>query len=398
VRNSAQRRLPRGYEWLHIGALVIAVPKSAAIAMKVQDEKRVVLPMQQATQADRVKAASSAPMKNPPQGLKFGEECPPTPPGSHRVLIDFQSATSRRVGVSPDDLVKERWRQLRERMLMLGPDRRIVQPKDWVTGLAKLERTMPNFWEPIGALRSALALADAADGVLRLPAMLLLGPPGIGKTRFSQQVAQLLGVPHATVSFDQPSAGTELRGSDKYWANTEAGLLFNLLCLGDVANPVVLLDELDKSCIGSGSRAQDPLAQLHAVLEPQTGRRLKDISTDVEFDASLVTYIATANTIRGIGSALLSRFEVFEIEAPGMDESIEIARRIMRDTLVRLGLQGRMTFEKRCAYVLARLSPRLMQRAVQRAVGEAVQSGAEKVTEDDLMACLLGRQNAARAH
>src|ERR1700704_2280910 len=98
--------------------------------------------------------------------------------------------------------------------------------------------------------------------------MLLLGPPGVGKTYFSHRVAQLLGAPHADIAFDQPTAGSQLRGSDKDLGNSSSGLLFNLICMGDCANPVLLLDELDKSGVTGNRWELDPLNQLHGALEP----------------------------------------------------------------------------------------------------------------------------------
>ena len=67
--------------------------------------------------------------------------------------------------------------------------------------------------------------------------------------------------------------------------------------MGECANPVILLDELDKSTFDGGSDRLDPLSQLHAVLEPETSHQTLDVSVNIEFDASLVTYIATANKV-----------------------------------------------------------------------------------------------------
>jgi ATP-dependent Lon protease len=186
------------------------------------------------------------------------------------------------------------------------------------------------------------------------------------------------------VQFDQPSAGSQLRGSDKYWGNSEPGLLFNLICLGETANPVVLLDEMDKAGEESSTHAMNPLAQLHGALEAETARCLTDVSVDVEFDASLAVYIGTANSLRGLGAPILSRMEVFVIEPPGTHEAIDIAAGIAQSILTHLGLQGRVEFERTAIYSLAHLSPRLMARTAEKAVAAAMASGRRRIGEPEL--------------
>ena len=285
-------------------------------------------------------------------------------------------------------------RQLRER----GPDRRVARPRNWRAAMDELEQALPNFRGVIELLRDTLALADASSSSVRIPPLLLLGPPGVGKTYFSHRVAEVLDAPHVSIAFDQPSAGSQLRGSDKYWSNSESGLLFNVVCLGEVANPVILLDELDKSCIGSNRREIDPLSQLHGVLERQTARCLTDISVDIEFDASLVTYIGTANSIQGMGSPLLSRFEVFDIGPPNAGEAVVVAGQVIQTVLRRLGLEDRVEFNRRCAYVLARLSPRLMHRAAERLIAAALRDQRTQVTEEAVWAALALGPDGPRLH
>jgi ATP-dependent Lon protease len=228
--------------------------------------------------------------------------------------------------------------------------------------------------------------------------MLLLGPPGVGKTHFTHRVAELMGAPHASVAFDQPTAGSTLRGSDSFWSNSSTGLLFNLICMGECANPVVLLDELDKSTSGSTRHEIDPLAQLHGALEPETSQCTVDISVDIEFDASQVTYIATANSLRGVSSAILSRMEVFRIEPPEVSESVEIARAIVNQVLKRMNLQDTLGFDHKGLYVLAHLSPRLMLRTTEKAVAAAVTAGQTEVRESDLWAELGPDADGPRPH
>ncbi|MBA3591063.1 AAA family ATPase [Methylibium sp.] len=330
----------------------------------------------------------------------FGEV---SPPGHLRVLGDYDALVS---GAMEQDLacrtadkdVRERMQVLLEKLKNRGPDRLIGGPMDASSALDELQRVLPHFRGPLGLVRNCLALAEASTLPVRIPPMLLLGPPGVGKTLFSHKLAEALGVPNASIAFDQPSAGSQLCGSDKYWSNSATGLLFQLICEGRYANPVILLDELDKASVGSGARALDPLAQLHGALEVQTARRSTDLSTDIVFDASLTTYIATANSVRGLGMPLLSRFEVFLIEPPGRDDSVGIARRIATEASERLRLTEPVVFERRCFYVLARMSPRLMHRTVDKALGEAVADKRRVVTEQDLWQLLGMGDEGPRPH
>lgn len=322
--------------------------------------------------------------------------------GWHRVLprlaelareLENPDAADR----SADKDLNERRKRLIGRLLELGPDRRVMIPKDWRGSVDELEEALPHFRGPVRSLRHVLALAEATGMPPRVPPQLLLGAPGVGKTYFSHRVAEMFGSRHASVQFDQPSAGAQLRGSDKYWANTEPGLLFNLICLGEIANPVVLLDEMDKAVDGSSSRAMNPLAQLHGALEAETARCLMDVSVDVEFDASLAVYIGTANSLRGLGAPILSRMEVFVIEPPGTQEAIDIAGTIAQGLLRRLDLEGRVEFERKAVYLLAHLSPRLMMRTAEKAVAAAVASGRRRIGESEMWN-ELGGTSESRLH
>jgi len=322
--------------------------------------------------------------------------------GWYRVLPRFAELAKeleddKAVERSADRDVNQRRRQILVKLLEMGPDRQVALPKRWRVAVDELEAALPHFRAPIRSLRNALALAEATQTVPRLTAQLLLGPPGVGKTFFSHRVAELLGSAHASVHFDQPSAGAQLRGSDKYWANSEPGLLFNLVCMGACANPLVLLDEMDKSCGGSGTRELDPLAQLHGALERQTAQCMVDVSVEVEFDASLVAYIGTANSLRGIGLPLVSRMEVHAIESPDKWEAFDIARAIALDVLRRLGLAGLIKFDRRALCLLAHFSPRLMVRAAEQAVAAAVANERGCISEDELWR-ELGGDSDLRTH
>jgi ATP-dependent Lon protease len=395
----AHSALPIGYETVHLDPGVsLVLPQEAASALRKSivareaeaDEQRRALRLQrmaeEEAEASQARAKAKVLAPTPPTAKSQGNH---PEPGFHRVLPDFDVLVAddpTAVGRSADEDVNKRRVRIRDKLIELGPDRRIARSPSWRDALDELEASMPNFRQPIRLLRQSMALGEATGVAMRIPPMLLLGLPGVGKTHFSHRVAKLLGAPHASVQFDQPSAGAQLRGSDKYWSNTEPGLLFNMICLGECANPVVLLDELDKSAGVGGGRDVNPLAQLHAVLEPVTSRRLVDVSVEVEFDASLVTYIATANDARAVGVPILSRLEVFCIEPPTREESFEIAQAVVAQVLQRYRLTDRVQFERKAMCVLAHFSPRLMTRAVEQAAAAAVEQGRAQVGEDAVWA------------
>jgi ATP-dependent Lon protease len=396
--------LPPGYEHVRVGAgALLLLPKSAADVLRQrqrereeEERKRQRQELMREREEEKAEAQKRQPKKAEPERAAYGPE---PERGWYRVLpkLEVQVEPDASVGWSTDRDVNERRVRIHKQLRKLGPDRRVATVPNWREALTELEASLPHFRDPIRLLRNALALADGTGVAARVPPMLLLGPPGVGKTHFSHRVAQLFGAPHGSVQFDQPSAGGQLRGSDKYWANSEPGLLFNLVCLGAYANPVVLLDELDKSA-GGGLRDVEPLAQLHGALEPETARRLTDSSVEVEFDASLVTYIGTANTARGIGGPILSRMEVFEIEPPDRDASYAIAQAIVGQALRRFTLEGRVDFERRAVCLLAHLSPRLMTRAVEQAAAAAVADGRGRVSEDEVWAVLRVGGGEPRLH
>ena len=282
----------------------------------------------------------------------------------------------------------ERLLSTRKALLERGPDRRLGLPKQWRSALEHLESTLPHFGEPIAQVRSSLALAEATGKAVRVPPLLLLGPPGVGKTHFAHELAGLLGVGQGVVSFDQPTYGGQLRGTDSAWANSQTGLLFNLVCLGDHANPVVVLDELDKGRASGSRQDLDPVAQLHGALEPESSRRIIDISVHVEFDASMVTYVATANSVRGLEASVLSRFEVFVIKAPAPADCVALARAVVTKTLARLGLSRQVACDRMAIYLLAHMSPREMTRAVEKSLALVVLDGRAKLLEEDVWAAL----------
>ena len=271
-----------------------------------------------------------------------------------------------------------------DNLLERGETRIVGIKPDWRIRIAQMRLDMPNLAKVIDRLEACCALSAFARKPLRIPPLLLVGPPGVGKTHFATRVADLLGTKSFVYALESAETVSVLTGSEKHWANSDPGQLFQLIVQSEFANPVVVLDELDK--VSSGNHYK-PANALHSLLEPETARNLRDKCMDLTFNASFVVYIATANRLSTIDSSLVSRFELFHVQQPGPREAVSVARAIGRQVLHELNLKRR--FEAPPGEVVQQMamlgSPRRMHKALVAAVGRAVLDRRTRLRVDDLM-------------
>jgi len=295
--------------------------------------------------------------------------------------------------LGPDKEVRRRDEALGNRLLAAGVLRSTAIAEEALAALEALGQSQAHFAAVIALVRDQLVLARRSASGLRLPPMLLSGEPGLGKTHFAQALAQALGTSVRRIGFDAAITGATLLGSERRWSNTAPGALFELVCLGVHANPVVILDELDKAEVG---REWSALSPLHTLLEPSTAAQARDISVNFEFDASRVIWIATCNDSRRIPETLRSRFAHFEIGRLEARGAIEASRAVLAAVFERLAL---MDFEppgRAVAVALAHLTAREVRQAAEQALARAVSSGRRRVTVQDIDARFLGESSAPR--
>src|SRR5881628_4123525 len=140
----------------------------------------------------------------------------------------------------------EALRALYEKMLRLGGQRFTVKPSA-LPEMETLFEELPNFTAVLEDIRKHLALCIDSDDSIELPPMLLLGEPGIGKTHFARKIAQLLGTGFGFVPMSSLTAGWVLSGASSQWKNAKPGKVFDTFLNGEYANPVIVVDELDKA-------------------------------------------------------------------------------------------------------------------------------------------------------
>jgi ATP-dependent Lon protease len=218
---------------------------------------------------------------------------------------------------------------------------------------------------------------------VELPPMLLLGEPGIGKTHFARKISQLLGTGFGFVPMSSLTAGWVLSGASSQWKNAKPGKVFDTFVNGDYANPVIVVDEIDKA---SADGQYDPLGALYELLETETAKRFVDEFVELPIDAAGAVWLATANDVGRIPEPLVSRLAVYEIEAPDADGAARIASTIYGEirSAHDWGRQFPEALSASALEKLAALPPREMRRAIHSAFGNAKVAGRSEVRPDDI--------------
>lgn len=220
-------------------------------------------------------------------------------------------------------------------------------------------------------------------GDLKSPILCFIGPPGVGKTSLGRSIAKAMNRKYIRMSLGGLHDESELRGHRKTYIGAMPGRILQSIKKAETANPVFILDEIDK--IGQGFRG-DPSSALLEILDPEQNESFYDNFLETEFDLSKVMFIATANSYATIQPALRDRMEIINLSGYSLQEKVEIARKhLIPEQLKRHGVKAnQLKFSKK---VIEKLIDGYTResgvRSLERTIASVIRAIAKKISFEE---------------
>jgi ATP-dependent Lon protease len=179
---------------------------------------------------------------------------------------------------------------------------------------------------------------NRVNATAKSPVLLFVGLQGVGKTSIAKSIAKAMGRKFSRISLGAIGDVNTIRGVPRYVAGAEPGQIIKSLIRTGSMNPVILLDEIEKSS-GQQGLLNDVMSALLEILDPEQNQHFIDHYIDSPVDLSNVFFICTANNLGGLSAALLDRVEIIRFTSYSDEEKEVIARRyILPKVLMETGL------------------------------------------------------------
>lgn len=211
--------------------------------------------------------------------------------------------------------------------------RRLLEPAPTVVdALEDLIRSVPNAVSVSSLVRDAVRASVNTKTAFHMPPILLLGPPGVGKTYLARRIAGALGARFETVDVAGATGLNPLGGSSRVWRGADIGCVAKALISSTTASPMFLLDEIDKVMRIGGERG-DMTNVLHSLLEPEQAHDFRDEFLNARFSAERCLWIATANSASELPASLRDRFVCISMSPPARAQMMTIAATILVEVM-----------------------------------------------------------------
>lgn len=251
------------------------------------------------------------------------------------------------------------------------------------TDFSSLRQRFPQFEKVIDFCEDTIISHAKLNLPFEIPPILLQGDPGLGKTFFASELAKLINLPFFEISLATATSSFALSGSSIQWAEGTTGFIAESLASSAVANPIILIDEVDKAFADA---RYNPLNVFYGLLEPHSARRYRDEALEIELDASKIVWIGTGNYIRNIPAPIQSRMRVFYIQQPEPDKMLAVVKSIYAHVISNksYGQLLDRQLDNAVINLLIHQSPRAVRLAIEEAAFKAIRYQRSTIIPADL--------------
>lgn len=268
----------------------------------------------------------------------------------------------------------------------------LLAPKSPIDDIERmLIAEQPHMSGAIRAVTDDLRLAEAFGSPrIKIRPLLIVGPPGAGKTRLCRRLSETLGAPMLRINAAGSADNRDLSGSARAWAHAEPSALIKFIADCGAANPICLIDEVEKA---SRERRNGCIIDtLLLLLERESARAWRDECLSATVDLSHVGYLLTANSTEGLPGPLLDRVRIERVGAPDVDALDGMLSGFAADLAAEFGGDTSTSTS-----ALTSIPPRLDEDAVARLRRVLRETGSARALQDawrgEIIAALTGRRN-----